>query len=146
MTSHSQEIPHTKSTPNTTKSPQHKEKEHLYPEIPYSLPHKELNNFKRITRAYTRQIGSLPLALLLCQRKQIIRPIFDTHDEVFVHAVEDVIDFSLKEIEKTLNLVIETPSGNYSEPDEFQFEEEGSNSDHSGLELEDMEDNINNNG
>jgi hypothetical protein len=54
MASHSQEKPHKKSTPDTSNSPQHEEEEHLYPEIPYALPHEELNKFRRITRAYDR--------------------------------------------------------------------------------------------
>jgi hypothetical protein len=52
MASHSQDNPHTKSTPTTSNSPQHKEEEHLYSKIPYTLPHEELNKFRRITRAY----------------------------------------------------------------------------------------------
>jgi hypothetical protein len=45
-------------------SPEPKE-EHILHEIPYALPHEELNQFRRITRAYARQIGAFPLALLL---------------------------------------------------------------------------------
>jgi len=52
MASHSQDNRHTKNTPTTSKSSQHNEKECMYPEIPYILPHEELNNFRRITRAY----------------------------------------------------------------------------------------------
>jgi hypothetical protein len=37
----------------------------LYPEIPYALPHEELNNFRRKTREYTWKIRGLPLAPLL---------------------------------------------------------------------------------
>jgi hypothetical protein len=44
-----------------------------------------------------------------------------------MHTVEDLIDFSLTEIEHPLNLIPETPIGNFSEPDEFS-EEEGFNS------------------
>ena len=53
MASHSQDSPHTLSTPETSKSPQ-QEEEHLFPEIPYTLTHEELNQFRRITRAYAR--------------------------------------------------------------------------------------------
>jgi hypothetical protein len=42
MASHSQDNPHTLSTPEMSKSPQ-QEEEHLFPEIPYALPHEELN-------------------------------------------------------------------------------------------------------
>jgi hypothetical protein len=80
MASHFQDIPHTRSTPNTSNSPQHEEEEYMYPKIPYALPHKELNKFRRITRAYTRQIGELPLSPLLPRRKQIRRPVVDTPD------------------------------------------------------------------
>ena len=51
MASHSQDIPHTLSTPETSNSPQ-QEEEHIFPKIPYALPHEELNQFRRITRAY----------------------------------------------------------------------------------------------
>jgi hypothetical protein len=49
-------------------------------------------------------------------------------DQIFVHTVEDLIDFSLTEIEHPLNLIPKTPARNFSEPDEFS-EEEGFNSD-----------------
>ena len=52
MASHSQDIPHTLSTPKMSNSPQ-KEEEHIFPEIPYTLPHEEFNQFIRIIRAYT---------------------------------------------------------------------------------------------
>jgi hypothetical protein len=64
MASHSQDNPHTLSTPEMSNSPQHKE-ENMFPDIPYALPHEELNQFRRITRAYARHIGAFPLALLL---------------------------------------------------------------------------------
>jgi hypothetical protein len=71
--------------------------------------------------------------------------VVDTPDQVFVHTVEDLIDFSLTEIEQPLNLIPETPTGNYSKPNDFESEEEGFNSDHSVLESDDMEDNNDNN-
>jgi hypothetical protein len=135
MASHSQDNPHTLSTPEMSNSPQHEE-EHMFPDIPYALPHEELNQFRRITRAYARQIGALPLAPLLPRRKKISRPVVESPDQVFVHTVEDLIDFSLTEIKHPLNLIPETPADNYSEPDDFS-EEEGFNSERS----EDMEDN-----
>jgi len=79
MASHSQDKPHTSSTPEMSNSPQ-QEEEHIFHEISYTLPHEELNQFKIITRAYTRQIGSLPLSLLLPRRKQVSRPMVDTPD------------------------------------------------------------------
>jgi hypothetical protein len=54
MASHSQDNPHTENTPTTSNSSQHEEEERLYSEIPYILPHGELNKFRRITRAYAR--------------------------------------------------------------------------------------------
>ena len=65
----------------------------------------------------------------------------DTPVQVFVHALEDLIYFSLTEIEQPLNLIPETPAGNYSEPDDFESDEEGFNSDRSASESYDMEDN-----
>jgi hypothetical protein len=60
--------------------------------------------------------------------------------------VEDLIYFSLIEIEQPLNMIPETPVGNYSEPHDFESEEEGSNSYRSGSESKEMEDNNDNNG
>jgi hypothetical protein len=100
-----------------------------------------LNQFRRIIRGYTRKIRSLPLDPLLPRRKQVSRPVVDTLNQVFFHTVEDLIDFSLIEIEHPLNLISETLVGNYSKPDDFESDEEGFNSDRSGSELGDMEDN-----
>jgi hypothetical protein len=140
MTSHSQDNPHTLSTPKTSNSPQ-QEEEHLFLEIPYALPHEELNQFIRIKRAYAQQIGALPLALLRPHRKQVSRPMVDTPDQVFFHTVEDLIFFSLTEIEHPLNQIHETPASNFSEPDDFESDEEGFNSELLASESEDMEDN-----
>jgi hypothetical protein len=76
MASHSQDNLHTLSTPETSNSPQ-PEEERLYLDIPYSLPHEELNQFRRITREYARQIDVLSLALILPRRQKISRPVVD---------------------------------------------------------------------
>jgi hypothetical protein len=65
----------------------------------------------------------------------------DTPDQFFVHMVEDLIDFSLTDIKHPLNVIPETLAGNYFEPDDFESDEEGFNSDRSILESNDMEDN-----
>jgi hypothetical protein len=135
MASHSQDKPHTLSTPKMSNSPQ-KVEEHFFPEIPYTLPHEELNQFKIITRAYARQIGALPLAMLLPHRKLVV----DTPDKDFFHTVEDLIDLSLTEIEHPLNLIPETLVGNCFKHEDF-FDEEGFNSERSVSESDDMEDN-----
>jgi hypothetical protein len=140
MASHSQDNPHTLSTPEKSNSPQ-QEEEHLFPEIPYSFPHEELNQFKRITRAYAQKIGALHLALLLPRRKQVSTPVVNTTNQVFFHTVEDLIDITLTEIEHPLNLIPETPAGNFSEPDDFESGEERFNSDRSTSKSDDMEDN-----
>jgi hypothetical protein len=139
MASHSQDSPHTLNTPEMSNSPQ-QEEEHIFPDIPYALPHEELNQFRRITRAYAQQNGVFPLALLLPRRKQISRPVVESPDQVFVHTIEDLIDFSLTEIEHPLNLIPKTPADNFSKPDNF-FEEEGFNSECSVSGSKDMEDN-----
>jgi hypothetical protein len=139
MAIHSQDIPHTMSAPETSKSP-HQEEEHIFPEIYYALPHKDLNQLERITRDYARQIGALPLALLLPHRKQVRILVVDTLDQVFVHKVEDLIYFTLTEIEKPLNLIPEIPAGDYFELDNFESDEEGFNSDLLTSVPDDMED------
>jgi hypothetical protein len=47
----------------------------------------------------------------------------DTPNWVLVHTVEDLIDFSLTEIKNPLNLIPETPVGNFSKPNDFSNEE-----------------------
>jgi hypothetical protein len=104
MASHSQDSPHMLSTPEMSNSPQPKE-ESLHLEIPYALPHEEVNQFRRITRAYALQIGTFSLAPILPQRKQQIRPVVSTPDKVFVHSVEDLIYFTITEIQEPLDLI-----------------------------------------
>jgi hypothetical protein len=60
--------------------------------------------------------------------------VVDTPNQVFVHTIEDLIDFTLTELEHPLNLIPKTPTSNYSEPYDFESDEEGINSDRSGLE------------
>jgi hypothetical protein len=57
MASHSTDSPHLLNTPEVGNSPQPKE-EPFHPEIPYALPHEEVNQFWRITRAYARKIDA----------------------------------------------------------------------------------------
>jgi hypothetical protein len=109
----------------------------LFPYIPYALPHEELNQFRRITRAYARQINVLSLALILPRRQKKSKPVVNTLDQVFLHTIEELIDFAITEIKHPLNIIPKTPVGNVSEPDDF-LEEEGFNSERS--ESEDMED------
>jgi len=61
--------------------------------------------------------------------------VVESPDQVFVHIVEYLIDFTLTEIKYPLNLILETPADNFFEPDNFS-EEEGFN-----LGYENMEDN-----
>jgi hypothetical protein len=98
-----------------------------------------LNQFRRITRAYAQQIRALPLAPLLPCRKKLSRPVLDTPEQDFVHTLEDLIDLSLTKIKHPLNLIPETPVGNFSEPNDF-YDEEGFNSECSVSESGYMED------
>jgi hypothetical protein len=63
----------------------------------------------------------------------------DTLNQVFVHTVEYLIDFSFIEIKHPLNLIPKTPADNCSEPDDFS-NEEGFNSEHSVSGLDDIKD------
>jgi hypothetical protein len=82
----------------------------------------------------------LPLALLLPRRKQVSRLVVDTPDQFFFHTVEDLIYFSLTEIEHPLYLIPETPVDNCFKPDDF-YDEEGFNSERLVLESDNIEDN-----
>jgi hypothetical protein len=134
MASHPTDNPPLPSTPEVDNSP-HSEEGYLHPEIPYALPHEEVNQFRRITRAYARQIDTFPFTPILPRRKQQGRPVVSTPDKVFVHSVEDLIDFAITKIQEPLDLIPETPADDISEPNDLSEEEEP-NSD-----SEDMEEN-----
>jgi hypothetical protein len=49
--------------------------------------------------------------------------VVESSDQVFMHTIEGLIYFNLTEIEHPLNIILETPDGNFYEPDEFSKEE-----------------------
>jgi hypothetical protein len=59
----------------------------MYLDIPYALPHEELNQLRRIIRAYTRQIDALSLEPMLLRRK-IKKKISGQHPRpgIFAHS------------------------------------------------------------
>jgi hypothetical protein len=59
--------------------------------------------------------------------------VVSTPDEVFVHSIEDLIDFAITEIQDPLDLIPETPAGNVSEQGDYSEEEE-SNSESGSME------------
>jgi hypothetical protein len=77
----------------------------------------------------------LSLAPILSQREKQSRPVASTPEEVFLHSVEDLIDFPITKIQEPLDLIPETPANNISEPNAFLEEEE------INLDSEDMEGN-----
>jgi hypothetical protein len=94
-----------------------------HPEIPYTISQEEVNTFRRITRAYTRKIGALPLTPLLPRRRRMVKPVVSTPEHTFIHTVEYLVDFALIEIEQPLGLILDTPvvtppASNYSEPED----------------------------
>jgi hypothetical protein len=123
MASHSIDNPHTLSAPKEGNSPQPDE-EPFHPEIPYALPHEEVNQFRRIIRAYARQIDVFFLAPILPGRKKQSKLVVRALEEVFLHSVEDLIDFVITKIQEPLDLIPETPAGNISEKNGFSEEEE----------------------
>jgi hypothetical protein len=115
----SQDNTHTSSIPEMDNSPQ-PEEEPFHLEIPYE----EVNQFRRITRAYARKIGALSLAPILPRRNQQRRPVVSNPDEVFVHSVEDIMDFAITEIQEPLDMMPETSSDDISELKKNSEEEE----------------------
>jgi hypothetical protein len=81
MASHPTDNPLLLSTPKVGNSPK-SEEEHFHPKILYAIPHEKVNQFKRITRAYARQIGALSLSPILPRRKQQSRPVVSTPEEI----------------------------------------------------------------
>jgi hypothetical protein len=69
MASPSQDIPIIEGTPTTSDSPHVEDDSYLHLDIPYAIPHEEINMFRRITRAYARQIRAFPLVPFLPIRK-----------------------------------------------------------------------------
>jgi hypothetical protein len=123
MDSHPKDNPRLLSTLEADNSP-HSEEGPIHPEIPYALPHEEVNQFKRITRDNARRIGVFPFTPILPRRKQHSRLVVSTPDEVFVHSVEDLIDFVITKIQEPLDLIPETPVDDISKPNKFSEEEE----------------------
>jgi hypothetical protein len=64
MASHPTEILPLPSNPEVDNLP-HSKEGYLHPEIPYALPHEEVNQFRRITRAYAQKIGAFPFTPIL---------------------------------------------------------------------------------
>jgi hypothetical protein len=65
-----------------------------------------------------------PFTPILPRRKQQSRLVVITPDKFFVHYVEDLIDFAIIEIQEPLDLILETPAGDISEPNDLSEEEE----------------------
>jgi hypothetical protein len=59
--------------------------------------------------------------------------VVSTPGEVFVHPVEDLIDFAITEIHEPLDLILNMPARNISEPNDLS-EEEDPNSDSKDME------------
>jgi len=78
------ENPKPEDKPTLKTSPQAKESFESHPEIPYTSYHKEFKSFRRITRAYARQIGELPTTPLL-PRRSTVRPFVSTSEHTLVH-------------------------------------------------------------
>jgi hypothetical protein len=76
--------------------------------------------------------------------KQTRRPVVNTPDHTFVHTVEDLIDFSITEIDQPLSFIPKTPlvtppTSTYSSTNDSEFEEASSNSENSDNESDNME-------
>jgi hypothetical protein len=61
--------------------------------------------------------------------------VVNTPDEVFIHSVEDLIDFTIIEIQEPLGLILEMPADDISEPNDLSEDEEPKS------DFEDMEEN-----
>ena len=83
-----------------------------------------MNQFRRITRAYARQIDAFPFTPILPRRKKQSILVVNTPDKVFVRYVEDLIVITITEIQEPLDLIPETPAGDISEHNKFLEEEE----------------------
>jgi hypothetical protein len=123
MASHPTDNPPLPSTPKEDKSP-HFEEGYLQPEINCALPHEEVNQFRRITKTYAKQISAFPFTPILPRRKQQSILVVSTPEKVLVHSVEDLIDFTINKIQETLDLIPKTPAGGISRANDLSEEEE----------------------
>jgi len=120
-------------------SPLEKESYGYHLKIPYTISHEEINIFIRITREYARQIGTLPTTTILTRRKRFVRLVMSTYEHTLVKTVEDLVDFSLHEIEPFDLIpntpIITPPTINWSDNQEYSKPEE----EESDLESEDLD-------
>jgi hypothetical protein len=96
-----------------------------------------VNQLRRITRAYAWKISAFSLAPILPRRKKQSRLVVSTPDEVFIHSVEELIDFTIIKIQEPFDLIPEMLAADVSEPNDFSEEVEFDS------DSEDMEDSNN---
>ena len=61
-----------------------------------------------------------PFTPILPRRKHQGKPVVSAPNEVFVHSVEDLIDFSITKIQEPLDLIPEMPADDIYEPNDFR--------------------------
>jgi hypothetical protein len=65
-----------------------------------------------------------PFTPILPRRKKQSRLVVSTPNEVFIHSVEDLIDFTITKIQEPLDLIPKMPASDISKPNNLSKEEE----------------------
>ena len=82
--------------PNPT--PEEKGKEHLY-----SIDNEVVDDLRRFTREYAKNIGGLPIILVLPRREYRKKDLPQLEDSVLVEDLEEMVEAALQEVVQPLN-------------------------------------------
>ena len=79
-------------------TPKDKEKGYLYP-----IDNEVVNDLRRITRAYAKKIGGLPIISVLPKREYQKKDLPQLEGSMFVEDLEELVEASLQEFDQPLN-------------------------------------------
>ena len=79
-------------------TPEDKEKGYLYP-----IDNKVVNDLRRITMAYAKKIGGLPIIYVLPRREYQKKDHPQLEDSVLVEDLEELVEAALQEVDQPLN-------------------------------------------
>ena len=116
MASRGSSLPRNHSTGDSSKSslfhkstPEDKEKGYLYP-----VDNEVVDDLRRITRAYVKNIGGLPIIFVLPRREYQKKDRPQLEDSVLVEYLEELVEAALQEVDQPLNQL--DPDSPYCSP------------------------------
>ena len=90
-------------------TPEDKEKGYLYP-----IDNKVVDDLRRMTRAYVKNIGGLPIISVLPIREYQKKDHPQLEDSVLVENIEELVEAALQEVDQPLNQL--DPDSPYCSP------------------------------